>query len=267
MAIALPRAETETGRKLEGPTGGEGWKHAASASLHNPLDSLPSRHPSTHIVEASTGEDVDAPCNACMKGSPPPPASKLNPTRDGTFNGRNFQKHKKPGPSVRSLGGRVLVPRRKREEIRKRSKESPGGVSLETTWLARVREVFLGTSSSSRSLSGRSWEDCPSGRLGPTKGPNYSSSVFQWHVPVLMSVCCRNTAAWRRKQANLGPKRRIWANLHRLSPGLFHSSTSMISDKVDTRRSAAIVSQAAEIGQLRQHRADRKSKKDKSGAN
>jgi hypothetical protein len=46
MAIALPRAETETGRKLEGGTnGGRVWKHAATSLDDNPLDSLrPSLH-------------------------------------------------------------------------------------------------------------------------------------------------------------------------------------------------------------------------------
>jgi hypothetical protein len=33
-------AETETGRKLEGQRGARVWKHAASASLHNPLDTF-----------------------------------------------------------------------------------------------------------------------------------------------------------------------------------------------------------------------------------
>jgi hypothetical protein len=71
----------------------------------------------------------------CMhEREPAPPASKLNPTRDGTFNGRNFQKHEKARP-VRAPGWVASETAGEHQKSRSEQNEPWKPSSLVATWL------------------------------------------------------------------------------------------------------------------------------------
>jgi hypothetical protein len=130
FCIALLCAETETGRKLEGRAKrrGCGNMHAGQPPFCLALG----------LFDGGFHGRKRGRCAcACMKGEPAPAASKLNPTRDGTFNGRNFQKHEKARPVRARLGLR-----RSRRASRRAENESPAARWLPGGPHGRVPSVF-----------------------------------------------------------------------------------------------------------------------------